>query len=387
MKFTLSAQDLKRALNTCNEIAPAASVIADEKTGVLIRAEGETAIFMSTEENLAVRVEVPALVKEKGEALVKCSPVATAASATFVDTDDAGTQNDVQVEVTPKETLKFTGNSRFTRHNKNFPLLNVSFFVETPGFDVEQATLFPAFQFMDGLSKVSHAASNDTSKPQFNCISLTLSDNEVVFVATDGVQIAEFRKAAEVKGLRGSFILGLKFANLAVKLINPTLDTVQIYQQADTFHLKSGGTVLVGSLINTAFPEYAPYLETQKLTCAGFPTEPFRETIQSMQPTVDVKSHRLVVEADAASSTADVSTSSVQGSAGLDKEGSRLEVETPADFVLHFDSVLLQNAIRQLKGDTIDLFFTESAKSRGVVLKSDKDDDFRAFVCTLKIVE
>ena len=386
MKFSLSAQDLKRALNTCNEIAPATSAIADEKTGVLIRAEGESAIFMSTDENLAVRVEVPAIVKEKGEALVKCAAVATAASATFVDTDAEGTLNDVQVESTAKDTLKLTGKGKFTKHNKNFPLLNVGFFIETPEFDEEQSTLFPAFQFMDGLSKVSHAASNDISKPQFNCISLTLSDNEVVFAATDGVQIAEFKKAAEVTGLRGSFILGLKFANLAAKLINPTLDDVQIYQQEDTFHLKSGGTVLVGSLINTAFPEYIPYLETEKLTKAIFPREAFLETLQATQPTVDVKSHRLVIEANSTTGKADVSTSSITGDASLTDDG-LLEVETPVDFVLHFDSVLLQNATRQLKGDDFNFFFTEGTNSRGVVLKSDKDNDFKAFVCTLKIIE
>ncbi len=382
MKFSLSAQDLKRALNTCNEIAPATSAIAEEKTGVLIRAEGEFAVFMSTDENLAVRVEVPAVVKEKGEALVKCGSVASAASATFVDVDASGKSNDVQVETTKKDTLKLTGKSKFTKHNKNFPLLNAGFFIETPEFDEEQETLFPAFQFMDGLSKVSHAASNDISKPQFNCISLTLADNEIIFAATDGVQIAEFKKVVEVKGLRGSFILGLKFANLAAKLINPTLDNVQIYQQEDTFHLKSGGTVLVGSLINTAFPVYAPFLETGQLAKAVFPTEAFLEILQTMQPTVDVKSHRLVIEAKA-SGEAEVSTSSVSGEA----EGTELEVATSVDFVLHFDSVLLQNAIRQLKGDNFEFFFTEAGDTRGVVLKSSKDDDFKAFVCTLKIIE
>lgn len=42
MKFTIFARDLKRALSTCNEVAPASSSIAEEKTGVLIRAKGKT---------------------------------------------------------------------------------------------------------------------------------------------------------------------------------------------------------------------------------------------------------------------------------------------------------------------------------------------------------
>ena len=169
-------------------------------------------------------------------------------------------------------------------------------------------------------------------------------------------------------------------------MINPLLDNVQLYQQEDTFHLRSGGTVLVGALINTAFPEYAPHLETEKLTKASFSTEAFRETIQNMQPTVDVKSHRLVIEATADTGTANVSTSSVIGDAGLEA-GDFLDVETPLDFVFHVDSVLLQNATRQLKGDAFDLYFADSTNARGLVLKSEKDADFRAFVCTLKIIE
>ena len=381
MKFSLSAQDLKRALNTCNEIAPASSVIAEEETGVLIRASGESAVFMSTDDTLSVRVEVPVTLTEEGEALVKSSSIAGAVSATFVDLDEEGESNQIKLETTAKDTLKLSGKSNTIKHIKNFPLLNASFFIETPEFEEPKATLFPAFQFMDGLSKVSHAASNDSSKSQFNCISLTLTDSEVIFAATDGVQVAEFRKAAEVQGLRGSFILGLKFGTLASKLINPALGDVQIYKEEDTFHLKSGGTVLIGALINTTFPDYAPYLDVTSLTEAVFPTTAFLEILQSMQPTVDVKSHRLVVEAKR-SGLAEISTSSVSGEA----ESSGLEVETSSDFTFHFDSVLLQNAIRQMKGDSFQFFFSSDSAARGVVLQPTKEEDFKAFVCNLKIL-
>jgi hypothetical protein len=76
----------------------------------------------------------------------------------------------------------------------------------------------------------------------------------------------------------------------------------------------------------------------------------------------------------------------VIGDAGLEDEWT-LDVETPLDFVFHVDSVLLQNATRQLKGDVFDLYFADSTNARGLVLKSEKDEDFRAFVCTLKIIE
>lgn len=387
MKIVVAAQDLKRALNTCNEIAPVSSAIAEEKTGVLIRTIQNAVVFMSSDETSFVSVEIPGQIVAAGEALVRSATVAATVTASFEDTNFDGTPNMVTLETTDKSSLKISGANTVREGSKprpvvrNLPLLNAGFFIETPAFDAEKSTQFPAFQFMDGMSKVGHAASKDASKLHFNCINLTLTDAEVVFAATDGIQIAEFRKAAEVKGLRGSFILGLKFASVASKLVNPAkFDSVDIYVDGDLFFLKSGGTVLVGTLLNTKFPDYAPYVRTDGQKAAIFPREDFLDVLQGMQPTVDAKSHRLVVEAHKAGN-ATLLTSSVSGEA----VSSGLDVTTPEDFSLHFDSTLLQNAIRQLKGEEFQMFFTQEAK--GVLLKSTKDEDFKAFVCTLKKVD
>ncbi len=101
---------------------------------------------------------------------------------------------------------------------------------------------------------------------------------------------------------------------------------------------------------------------------------------RGFQPLVDAKSHRLVVDAKTAG-TATLSTSSVDGSA----DSTELDVETPEDFIFHFDSILLQNSLRQMKGDVFEFYFSTDAK--GVLLKSPKDDDFKAYVCTLKKAE
>lgn len=386
MKFSITAQDLKRALNTCNEIAPASSAIAEEKTGVLLRTNGNSVVFMAFDDTSYVRVEVPAEVQDAGEALVRCTAITSTINASYTDVGFDGEPNRIKVETTAKGTLRLVGTNRVREGTnlpvqRNLPLLNAGFFVETPTFNNDKATHFPAFQFMDGLAKVSHAASKDNSKLHFNCISLSLGDDEVVFAATDGIQIAEFKKAAEVKGLRGSFILGLKFATVASKLVNPgKFDTVDIYVEDEKFFLKSGGTVLVGTLLNTEFPKYAPYMETKTLKRSIFPTEDFLSILQGILPSVDAKSHRMVLSAEKAG-TATVSTSSITGEA----ESSGLAVETPEDFTLHFDSTLLHNAIRQLKGKDFEFYFTGDAK--GVVLKAQKDDDFKAFVCTLKKVD
>jgi DNA polymerase III sliding clamp (beta) subunit (PCNA family) len=386
MKFTITAQDLKRALSTCNEVAPVSSVVAEERTGVLIQASENKIVFMSSDDTSAVSIAVPAEVQDAGEALVRCVAVTSSVAASFEDLGFDGEPNLVKVETTEKQTLKLTGKNR-RREDKshpvtrNFPLLNVGFFAETPNFDPSKSTQFPAFQFMDGLAKVSHAASRDASKLHFNCIALTLTDNEAIFAATDGIQIAEFRKAAEVKGLRGSFILGLKFASVAAKLVNPgKFDTVDVYVEDEQFFLKSGRTVLVGTLINTAFPEYQPYMKTEGMSLAVFPREDFLTFLQGLQPTVDAKSHRMVVEAKKGGK-AILYSSSITG----ESKDEDLDVVTPEDFVLHFDSTLLQNAVRQLRGDEFDFYFTPDAT--GVLLKAPKDNDFKAFVCTLKRVD
>lgn len=386
MKFTITAQNLKRALNTCNEIAPVSSAIAEEKTGVLIRAAGNSIVCMAFDDTSYVRIEVPAEVKEPGEALVRCSAAVTQINASYADVGFDGEPNKIKIETTNTSTLQMVGTNRVRadadqKVKRSLPLLNAGFFVETPVFEVSKATQFPVLDFIDGLAKVSHAASKDNSKLHFNCINLSLTDKEVVFAATDGIQIAEFRKAAEVKGLRGSFILGLKFATVASKLVNPSkFDAVDIYVEDEKFFLKSGSTVLVGTLLNTEFPKYGPYMNTDTLVRATFPLDDFLLILQGILPSADAKSHRMVLVAEK-SGNASVSASSITGEA----ESSGLAVETPEDFTLHFDSTLLHNAIRQLEGNDFEFYFTNDAK--GVVLKSCKKDDFKAFVCTLKKVD
>ncbi len=383
MKFTIPAGELKRALNTCNEIAPASSVIAEEKTGVLISAKGDVVTLVAADDTSFVRVAIAAKVEKEGEAIVRCSAVATSIAATF-ENEEAP----LKVATNKKSSLKISGANQSTtgkslNHIRNFPLLNVGFSVKVPEFDEDQATEFKALDFQDGILAVSHAASKDVSKLHFNCISVTFDKAEVIFAATDGIQIAEYKKAARVKGLRGSFILGLKFANVVSKHVADVLregegdDFVQIYVKGDNFFMRSGETTLIGTLLNTSFPDYRGFLDTVNSLSAVFPREDFLSILQGMQPTVDAKSHRMVVDA-LKSGTAMLSTSSETGEA----ESSDLEVITPEDFVFHFDSVLLQNSVRQLKGEDFNLSFTQNAKH--VVLKSPKDADFTALVCTLK---
>jgi DNA polymerase III sliding clamp (beta) subunit (PCNA family) len=382
MKFSILAKDLKRALSTCNEIAPASSTIAEEKTGVLVRTQAEGVVFMASDETSYVGVVVPATVKEEGEALVRCGAVTSSVLATFTEDEIA-----IKVETTAKSTLKISGGSA-VKHNRTFPLLNAGFFVETPVFEEDQATQIKALDFQDGLLAVAHAASKDPSKQHLNCISSTFTDNEVVFAATDGVVISEFRKTAQVpeEGLRGSFILGLKFANVVAKHVADVLregegvDVVDIYVDEDNFFLRSGETTLVGTLLSTSFPDYVPFLKTQGKLLAIFPTESFLGVLAGMQPTVDAKSHRMVVDAKQ-SGKATLSTSSITGEA----ESSDLDVETPEDFILHFDALLLQNSIRQLKGEHFEFYF-DSRSANDVILKAPKYEDFKAMVCTLKPV-
>jgi DNA polymerase III sliding clamp (beta) subunit (PCNA family) len=385
MKFTIFAKDFKRALTTCNEIAPVSSSIAEEKTGVLIRATDDGVIFMSSDETSYVSVKVDAEVKEKGEALVRCSAISSSVSATFtVD------ENPIVVTTTDKAALKISGVST-VKHNRTFPLLNAGFFVETPEFDQAKASKINAFDFQDGIQAVVYAASKDASKLHFNCISVTFDDKEIVFAATDGIQIAEVHKTAQIpkKGLRGSFILGLKFANVTAKHVADILREgegellAKIYVEKDNFFLQSAETTLVGTLLNTDFPDYIPFLNTDGKLLAVFPTEAFLSVLSGMQPTVDAKSHRMVIDAKK-KGRATLSTSSISGEA----ESSDLIVKTPEDFILHFDALLLQNSIRQLvdeKEKNFEFYFQED-NSQVVVLKSPEKSDFKALVCTLKAV-
>ena len=380
MKFTILATDLRRALSACNDLAPISSSIAEETTGVLIRTSGEDrVVFMASDDTSHISMAMPAKVLTKGQAVVRCAAINSSIAATFLEDDKILT-----VEIMAKTTLSISGVSG-VKHNRTFPLLNAGFFVETPAFDRTKAIEARALDFQDGLSAVAYAASRDPSKLHFNCIAVNFTPAELIFAATDGVQIAEFRKATLTpeKGLRGSFIFGLKFANIVSKHVADGLregkgsDLIEIYVDNERFFLQSGETILVGSLLNTSFPEYEEPLMIKGKLLATFPREDFLSVLSSIHPTVDAKSHRIIVSATK-KGTATVSTSSINGEA----ISSDIKVNTPENFVLHFDAHFLQTSIRQLRGEDFEFYFTPKAPH--VVLKSPQKDDFKALVCTLK---
>lgn len=386
MKFTISARGLVRALRTCNDIAPASSVVAEEKTGVLIQIVDNYAVFKAADDNNYISVQVPVQVKEGGEALVKAQAITASVVASYEELGFDGEPNLITIETTNKNTLKLTGANRVREGKahpitRNFPLLNVRFFAEAPAFDPSKSIGLPALSLIDGFGKVGHAASRDASKLQFNCINLTLSEKEIIFAATDGIQIAEFRKETpeEVKGLRGSFVLGLKFAAIAAASIDPNANEykVDLYVDKDQIFLRSGNIVLVGALVKAAFPDYTPFMRTDKLKKALFPREDFISVLSGIQPTMDAKSHRVVIDANT-NGTATISTSSSSGEA----ESTGLDVSTPENFNLHFDANLLVGAIRQLRGEEFEFHFVPDAS--GVLVKSSKDEHFKCFICTLK---
>lgn len=385
MKFSITAHALKKALDKCNQIAPSSSDVAEARTGVLICAENNQVIFTACNDTLSIRVEVPAEISEAGEALVKCGPVSSVISATYRDKSFDGKDNFVTINTTPKGMLRAVGSDtisegRTLNYSRNFPLLQAGFFSEVPVFESKKATKFPALEFMDGLSLVSHAASKDASKLHLNCICLTLTDEEIIFAATDGIQMAEYRKAAKVQGLRGSFILGLKLASIASKVIDPNLEFVNLYVENDQIFIQNGHFTLIGALLTTKFPDYAPFMDTSKYNKAKFSTQEFLSVLAGIQPSVDSETHRLVLDAKK-SGTATLSTSSITSEA----ESSDLGVSTPLDFNLHFDSVFLQNATKNFPGEEFGLHFEPNGP--GVLLFSDSDPGYKTFVCTLKKVE
>lgn len=381
MKFKANVQDFSDALKHCNAVAPTKSAVSTELTGVLIRALEDRVVMMASDDGgvNSVRIEFPAQVQVPGEALVRAAYTFQQVLACFKPDSNEGANGTVVVEKTSKNRLHISGFSPEGKPRKFEPhLMNAGFFIETPTFEPSKATQVLSFNFMDGLNKVAYAASRDANKVYMHCINFTLTDRDVVFAATDGTQIAEFKQAAEVQGLRGSFILGLKFAVVAPDLINPkNHDYVEVYADGDRFFFRQGGKVLVSNLVNADFPDYAGLMGTEGLIRVLFPREQFLNELASVQPSVDVRNHRMVLTASA-DGTATLFASSSEGEA----ESSGLDVQTPQDFELHFNAGRLQSGVRQLKGDHFEFYFGEN--SPGVVLKSEKEDGFRAYVCTLK---
>jgi DNA polymerase-3 subunit beta len=189
MKITVKQNELSKALNLVSRIAGGSRATLPILNNVLIKAEDKKVTLTTTNLDMAVVDYLPVSDSEEGTITVPAKLMAE-----FISNLPSG----------ESITLSTEGEKVICKAGKYTSRVNgaeAEDFPELPEIDEEKAVIFTisADEFKKGMSQVTVAASNDTTRPALRGVYFNTYKGALYLAATDGYRMAELKFIEKVE--------------------------------------------------------------------------------------------------------------------------------------------------------------------------------------------
>jgi len=260
VKISAAREELLAQLQTVSRVA---STRAQALSGVQLIAAGGRVELRATDQEIALRVPLPAEVEREGVILLPARllvDVVRSLSADRVSLEQRPAEQDVEI---------VAGNAQF-----HIRTLRAEDFPPFPEPEQEGNVTVPARAFVDTVLRVANSASRDETRPVLTGIMVSASERELRMVATDSYRLSVKETQLE-HPLVGGFEANVparalqELARLVQQVDGETL-TVGVRQNQVVFQI--GEVVLSSRLIEGQFPNYRQLLPESyehELTIAG----------------------------------------------------------------------------------------------------------------------
>ena len=109
--------------------------------------------------------------------------------------------------------------------------------------------------FIKGVRNVLYAASISDIKPEISSVYIYQNQDELVFVATDGFRLSEYKIAYQVEGFTG-VIVPIKNIIEVIKILELEKGNLDVFVEDNQIGFKIDNLLVVSRLINGVFPDY-----------------------------------------------------------------------------------------------------------------------------------
>lgn len=122
----------------------------------------------------------------------------------------------------------------------------------------------PSASLKEMLSKTAFSAARDDTRYMLNGVKLGISQNQVVFIGTDGKRLAKCSSTCEMEApLQSIFVLPIKAVEEMTKLLDDTEARVKLALFPDKISLETGSQTLITKLLSGQFPDVEKVIPTK----------------------------------------------------------------------------------------------------------------------------
>lgn len=368
MNFTITRQNLHNGLAAVSASIPSKTTLP-VLSNILFEAK-EDGIWMSgTDLDVAVRVKVPADVKEPGRL--------TAPGKKLQEITRELPEQPVEVATRGEQIELKCGKSHFKLNGlpaDEFPSLAEVDFSEgwsVTGKDVNRLIHHTAF-----------AVSTEESRPILNGVLWELRDGSMRMVATNGHRLARMGVPAESSGAPSADFIVPPNALQQVQRLFKDGDTLEVARSGNHLGFRADSTEVYTRLIEGTYPNYDQVIPRDNDKVATIDKKALESAVRRMAVVASDQTHRIRLKFESGSVHLNVLTPD------LGEGHDELEVGYGGDELeIGFNANYLLEVLRYMPTDEVDVAFKAPERAATIVPADDDDIDYLCLVMPLRLLD
>ena len=336
MKFTVNREKFQKALQKVGSIIGSHSMLP-LLSNVLIQAEEGKLKLCTTDLELRLSTEVEAEIAEAGVTTLPARKL-TQLIGSFIAPE-------VTFDINEQDQAKICcGTAKFTLHG-----LPAADFPEAADFETVREVKFKQNSFKRMIGSISYAVSADDSRKVLTGILVSMKDEKLTLVATDGKRMAMQESVLENVSAEGDAIVPLKaMAELRRLLEGDEEVTINFGEKLCCF--SAAGFTLTTKLIEGSFPNYRAVVPAQFKQEIEVPVSVLRSKIETVALMLSVATGFIILRFE--NNQLQLQGSSAEVGEGIDLIDINYEGET---FEVSFNPVFLADPLRNTDAETVKI--------------------------------
>lgn len=320
--------------------------------GILLRLGDDELILSATDLDIGITQTIPAIASDVGFELVLPSTYFTG----IVDHIPEG-DIEFKVDEASRKTTLLWESSEFSisgHDGEQFPdLTDVSDLV---------AVHLPADALRTLISETRFATSNDDTRPILTGAQLTLSDQAMTMIATDGYRVAYSDRPLDHTA--GDDTLSSVIPSQALKLLKRILkgsEEVAVYATDDRLIFEVGSTVMESRSIEGEYPDILGLIPTQFHDCIECETQALKSALERMAVMAKAdgfNNHAVTLEFQKEA----LKLTSQSADVGRSYEELSIECSAVATEQIGFNVQYLIDCLKNIKSDRVSMHLTGADK-------------------------
>ena len=372
MNFTITRHNLHQGLQAVSASIPSKTTLP-VLSNILLEATADGVRMSGTDLDVAVRVEVPAEVTERGTLTAPGRKLQEIARELPDQPVQIAAQGD-QLEITcGRAHFKING-----LPSEEFPSL--------PDVDLDSGWSVSGRDLQNLIARTSFAVSTEESRPILNGVLWELREGEMRMVATNGHRLARMGVKADTGSLPSSDLIVPPAALQQVQRLFKDEERVQVARGGNHLGFRASATEVYTRLIEGSYPNYEQVIPKDNDKNAIVPKKLMESAVRRMAVVASDQTHRIRLKFNPDSVHLNVLTPDLgegHDELELTYEGDDLEIG--------FNAAYLLEVLRNMPGDEVRMTFKAPERAATVepvaIEQQDPADDYLCLVMPLRLLD